>query len=89
MVKPLTRKLFRDIGRHRAQFIAVMVTVFLGVTIFAATYDSYQNLVTSYETTFSEFRFANLTVAGGDIGSIAAESAATPGVETAHTRTVG
>jgi putative ABC transport system permease protein len=88
MVKPLTRKLFRDIGRHRAQFIAVMVTVFLGVAIFAASYDSYNNLVTSYETTFSEYRFANLTVAGGDTGTIAAEAAAMPGVEAAQTRTV-
>ena len=40
MVKPLHRKVWRDIGRHRVQFIAVTITMFLGVTVFGATYDS-------------------------------------------------
>lgn len=71
MVRPMQRKLWRDIGRHRAQFIAITITMFLGVTIFGATYDSFQNLKASYDTTATEYRFANLTAAGGNVESIA------------------
>jgi putative ABC transport system permease protein len=65
-----------------------MATVFLGVTLFAASYDSYQNLTASYEHTFTEFRFANLTVGGGDITGFAAIASATDGVEAVDLRTV-
>ncbi|MCJ7725183.1 MAG: hypothetical protein MUP76_02175, partial [Acidimicrobiia bacterium] len=75
-MRPLSIKLWRDIRRQKAQFAAVALTVFLGVTIFAASYDSFQNLTASYEATFPEFRFANLTMQGGDVGSFAAEAAA-------------
>ena len=87
MVTPLHRKLLRDIGRHRAQFIAITITIFLGVTIFGATYDSFQNLNGSYETTATEYRFANLTAVGGDTVAIAAAADATAGVESVETRT--
>ncbi len=66
MVKPLNLKLWRDVRRHRAQFAAIAITMFLGVTIFGATYDSFQNLQASYDRTATEFRFANLTIVGGD-----------------------
>ena len=88
MVTPLNRKLWRDIRRHRAQFIAVAVTVFLGVSMFVASYDSYLNLRTSYEATFTEFRFANVTYVGGDVESMAVDIAATEGVESVAVRTV-
>ncbi|MBU1866616.1 MAG: FtsX-like permease family protein [Actinobacteria bacterium] len=88
MVKPLSAKLWRDIRRQKAQFAAVALTVFLGVTIFAASYDSFQNLTASYEATFTGFRFANLTMQGGDVEAFAAEAAATDGVESVQTRTV-
>ena len=81
MVTPLTHKLVRDVGRHKAQFIAVVVTIFLGVTLFAASYDSLQNLQASYENTFTEFRFANLTISGGDTTQIGADAQQTAGVE--------
>jgi putative ABC transport system permease protein len=84
-MRPLTRKLLRDLRRHRAQFIAVTITIFLGVTIYAASYDSFRNLKTSYEATFEEFRFANLTMAGGDVHAIADLAAE---VGDAHLRTV-
>jgi len=87
MVKPLQHKLWRDVRRHRAQFIAITLTMFLGVTIFGATYDSFQNLTASYETTATEYRFANLTVAGGDVAAFAQASAMEPGVESAELRT--
>ena len=86
MVTPLRRKLFRDLGRHRAQFIAIAVTMFLGVTIFAATYDSFRNLQASYAATATEFRFANLTVVGGDVDLFAAEAATVDGVASVELR---
>ncbi len=88
MVRPLTLKLLRDIRRHRAQFLAVGLTVFLGVTLFAASYDSFRNLRASYEETFTEFRFANLTIGGGDTEAIADRADAADGVASVQTRTV-
>ncbi|MGI9649168.1 MAG: ABC transporter permease, partial [Acidimicrobiia bacterium] len=88
MVSPLRHKLLRDIGAQRAQFLAVIITIFLGVTIFAASYDSYQNLAASYETTATEFRFANLTVAGGDVEAFASAAGSQDGVESVELRTV-
>lgn len=88
MVTPLGHKLRRDVRRHRAQFVAVVITIFLGVTLYAASYDSYQNLEASYATTFTEFRFANLNVAGGDVGSVAAAAKSNPAVEATQLRTV-
>jgi putative ABC transport system permease protein len=87
MVTPLHRKLLRDIGRHRAQFIAITMIIFLGVTMFGASYDSFQNLKASYETTATEYRFANLTTSGGDTAAIAASSEAATNVESVETRT--
>ncbi|MCH8990799.1 MAG: DUF4976 domain-containing protein [Acidobacteria bacterium] len=87
MVKPLHRKLWRDIRRYRAQFIAVTITMFLGVAIFGATYDSFQNLQASYDSTATEFHFANLTVVGGDVEAIAGVAGQMPTVESAITRT--
>lgn len=87
-MSPLMRKLRRDAVRNRAQFIAVAVTMFLGITIFGATYDSFQNLTASYEGVATEFRFANLTIAGGDVDAFAAELSSTDGVESVETRTV-
>ena len=88
VVKPLRRKLWRDIRRQRAQFIAIALTIFLGVTIFGATYDSFRNLQASYESTSTEFRFANLTVHGGDVEAFADLAASRPGVESVEMRTV-
>lgn len=87
-MSPLTQKLLRDVGRHRAQFIAVAVTMFLGVTLFGASYDSFQNLTASYDTTATEFRFANLIVSGGDVSAYAERVASIEGVESVETRTV-
>ncbi len=88
MVSTLNRKLWRDIRRHRAQFIAVAVTVFLGVTMFVASYDSYLNLDASYQATFTEYRFANVTYVGGDVEALADSAVGVPGVESVSVRTV-
>jgi putative ABC transport system permease protein len=87
MVTPLRRKLLRDIRRHRAQFVAITITIFIGVTIFGASYDSFQNLKASYDTTATEYRFANLTISGGDTAAIAAAVESTAAVESVETRT--
>ncbi len=84
----LRTKLRRDLSRQKAQFAAVTLTVFLGITMFGATYDSFQNLEASYAQTATEFSFANLTVVGGDVGQFATDTAAVTGVEMVSTRTV-
>ncbi|HZD17471.1 MAG TPA: ABC transporter permease [Actinomycetota bacterium] len=84
----LRRKLARDLARRKAQFGAVMITVFLGVALFAASYDSFRNLEASYHRTFTEFRFADLTVEGGDVARFAEQAAATAGVASTEVRTV-
>jgi putative ABC transport system permease protein len=86
MVKPLHHKLLRDIRRYRAQFIAITITMFLGVTIFGATYDSFRNLQASYATTATQFHFANLTASGGDAAAIATAAQGTNGVDAVVTR---
>ena len=80
MVSPLWAKLRRDARRSKAQFIAVAVTMFLGVTLFAASYDSFQNLQASYAQAATDYRFANLTVTGGDSAAVAEQALATQGV---------
>lgn len=87
-MSPLRHKLLRDIRTQRAQFIAVTITIFLGVTMFAASYDSYQNLTASYESTFTDFRFANLTTSGGDVAGFADAALSQDGVESVEVRTV-
>ena len=84
----LSRKLRRDLLRRKAQFGAVAITVFLGVALFAASYDSFQNLETSYRRTFTAFRFADLTVTGGDVAAFATRAGGTAGVAAVEARTV-
>jgi putative ABC transport system permease protein len=87
-VSTLRTKLWRDLSRQKTQFAAVTLTVFLGITMFGASYDSFQNLEASYAQTATEFTFANLTVAGGDAAGLATEVAFNQGVEAVSVRTV-
>ncbi|HMB52769.1 MAG TPA: FtsX-like permease family protein, partial [Thermoanaerobaculia bacterium] len=66
--------------RQRASFIAIAVTIFLGVTLFGASYDAYRNLNSSYNRSFVEYRFANLTVTGGATARLAREARGTADV---------
>jgi len=84
--KTLRTKARRDMRRQRASFFAIAVTIFLGVALFGASYDAYRNLDSSYQRSFAEYRFANLTVTGGDSGRIAAEARRGAGVEAVQTR---
>lgn len=85
MVNYLARKRRRDIARQRWQFLAVGATVMLGVLMFAATYDSYQNLTASYQQTYRRLAFADMTITGGADG-LAATLRAIPGVAAVEVR---
>ncbi len=85
MVNYLARKRRRDIARQRWQFLAVGATVMLGVLMFAATYDSYQNLTASYQQTYQRLSFADMTVTGGADG-LPATLRAVPGVAVVEVR---
>ena len=52
--------------RQRWQFLAVFVTIALGVMLFAASYDAFLNLESSYNGTYERLGFADMTVTGAD-----------------------
>ena len=86
-MKTLRTKARRDMRRQAASFAAIAVTIFLGVTLFGASYDAYSNLDDSYKQAFVEYRFADLTVSGGESERFAAQAARTAGVEAVQRRT--
>jgi putative ABC transport system permease protein len=82
----LTTKLRRDLGRNKAQFIAIAITIFLGITLFGGSFDAYKSLEASYEQMYDDLEFADLWVTGGDVDGFAAAALATDGVVAAETR---
>ncbi|MFO7960814.1 MAG: FtsX-like permease family protein [Nitriliruptoraceae bacterium] len=82
----LRRKLRRDIGLQRGPFAAVVITVLLGVGLFAASYDAYRNLDASYLGVFDRLATADHWLTGGDVDAIAAAVRDTDGVVRAVTR---
>jgi putative ABC transport system permease protein len=66
LVSLLDTKRKRDVRRQRGQFLAVSVTIALGVILFASTYDSYRNLDGSYNATYDRLAFADINVIGVD-----------------------
>lgn len=85
-MKTMRTKLRRDLRRQSGQFGAIVLTIFLGVTLFGASYDAYRNLDASYQQAYEDFRLANLTVSGGRTERIASEAKSSPGVEFVTTR---
>lgn len=85
MVKGLPLKRRRDIARQRGQFAAVLVTIVLGVMMFAASYDAYRNLEASYNGTYDRLAFADMTITGGS-SSLADAVAALDGVAVVESR---
>ncbi len=63
-----------------------MVTVVLGVMLFAASYDAFRNLTASYQQTYDDLAFADLTVSGGDQDGFAATARAADGVDSVAQR---
>ena len=82
----LTSKLRRDLRRSRAQFIAITVTIFLGITLFGATFDAYRSLAASYQQMYQDLGFPDFWIAGGDTTATAGEVAALDGVDRVTTR---
>ncbi|MGA9634741.1 MAG: ABC transporter permease, partial [Solirubrobacterales bacterium] len=83
----LAVKARRDISRQRAQFAAIALTVLLGVALYAASYDAFRGLQASYKRAYSDLRFADLTVTGGNTDRIAAQAQA-GGAEAVQPRAV-
>lgn len=83
----LSTKRRRDMRRQRWQFLAVFVTIALGVMLFAASYDAFLNLESSYSGTYDRLGFADITVTGAD-ESFPETVATIAGVATVETRRV-
>ena len=55
-ISGLQRKLLRDIAASKAQYGAVVIVILLGVAIFIASFAAYQNLYSSYESSYQRLR---------------------------------
>lgn len=84
----LNVKLRRDLRRRPAQLVSAVVLVMLGVALFGASYDAYKNLDSGYRELFDKYRFADLTLSGGDTAAIARDARSRPGVRAVAVRTV-
>ncbi len=69
-MKTLALKRRRDISRQKWQFIAVVVTVSLGVAMFAGTFNAYLNLGSSMESSYERLAMADNTVTGANEGFV-------------------
>ena len=85
----LRRALWRDVLARKAQFLAIGLTIMLGVGLYGASYDAFQNLTASYHQLYDDLAFADLTVAGGPADRVVAAGSAVPGVAATTTRAVG
>ena len=59
----------RDIWRQKGQFLAVLVTVVLGVSLFAGAFNAYLNLGASLDGSYERLAMADMTIAGADDGA--------------------
>jgi putative ABC transport system permease protein len=84
--RALRTKLRRDIRRQWPQFLAITITITLGVALFAASYDAFRNLQASYANLHVQLHSADLWITGGDTTGIATTARSTPGVEAVETR---
>ncbi len=66
----LALKRRRDMGRQKWQFIAVGVTVVLGVAMFAGTFNAYLNLGSSLAGSYDRLAMADMTVVGAADGFV-------------------
>ncbi len=87
-MRVLSRKLTRDARRRRSQLVAIVVTVFLGVALYAASFDAFRNLQVSYESLYDGLSFADVTLVGGDPEAVARAVAEIDGIAAVETRTV-
>lgn len=83
----LLAKTRRDLRRRLPQFIAIAITVMVGVLLFIASYDAFRNLDTSYKRSYERLDFADLTASGGDAQRTADAARKAPGVSAVANRT--
>lgn len=88
-MKLLRLAMWRDVRARGGEFVAIVATVVLGVALFAASFDAYQNLTLSYQAMYDDLAFADVWATGGDPGAVAAAGLAIPGVAAAEPRVVG
>jgi putative ABC transport system permease protein len=82
----LVTRAWRDLGRQRGLHLTVAVTVFLGLALYAASYDAFLNLEASYRRTYDRLAFADLVATAGSPDTVAERLAGSPGVEAVTTR---
>ncbi|MCX7710752.1 MAG: FtsX-like permease family protein [Clostridia bacterium] len=56
-MKKLNKMLFREIFKSKGQFLAAAAVIFAGISMFAASYMSYQNLKNSVAYYYSQYKF--------------------------------
>lgn len=78
--KILHHKLRRDMRERKAQFAALIMTIFVGIMLYGASADAYKNLQASYNKIFGTTHFADFTIIGGDANSIGAAVRSVDGV---------
>jgi putative ABC transport system permease protein len=83
----LTRKLRRDLWRHRGQFAAVVVVLAIGVTVFIAASDAYRNLRDSFDRAYASQRLPDVVLTGPNAHDVADAAVALPGGPFVDTRT--
>jgi putative ABC transport system permease protein len=88
-MRPLTRKLLRDLLHLRGQIIAISLVVACGVAVFVTTRTAYDSLLISQATYYADYRFADV-FAGLKRApdGLAARIASIPGVAAVRTRIV-
>lgn len=59
-MRPLQRKLMRDVWHLRGQVLAVLLVVACGVAAFVAMRSTYQSLLTSQAAYYADYRFADV-----------------------------
>ena len=86
-MRPLDRKLYRDLWHIRGQIIAIALVVACGVAAFVAMQSNYRSLIASQDTYYAEYRFADLfTHVKRAPESLTSRIAEIPGVSSFETR---
>ncbi len=65
MPSVLIRKLLRDMSRNRVQFIALSITVMVGVAFYSSLVTAMNNLVRSCDYAYEQLRFAAFSIVFG------------------------
>ena len=88
-MRPLDRKIFRDLLHLRGQFVAVALVVACGVASYVSMVSTYRSLLLSQSQYYSAYRFANVFAQLKRApDSVASQIRDIPGVSAVQTRVV-